>query len=211
MSKDIEALERLARLRESGALTEEEFQAQKAAYLVAGRPDGAEHWFTRAWRETRTMRLIFWGVGVATMIFVASAGAYWWSRGQALPAEPTGDEIQAALPEIAKRTPFAEARRRLAAAGFEPAPIVLGKSCPGGVCRAYPEVVDCVGMGTSPNDELYAPCVYRYRRTSDGAFLLVRSVGEYAPSVKQDVEFHSMGYLTEADAQQIRMIEDANR
>lgn len=215
LSKNIEALERLARLRETGALTEEEFREQKAALLTPSGAGGEEHWFAKAWRETRSMRLIFQVVGVAMLIFVAGAGVYWWSRAESLPevgeTEPATAGVAGALPEIKKGTPFAEARRGLAAAGFEPAPIFLGSSCPGGVCRAYPEVVDCVGSGTSPDSEVYAPCVYRYRRVADDAFILVQSVGEYAPAYQQDVTFYSMGYLTDADLQRIRLIEDGNR
>lgn len=214
MSKHVEVLERLARLRETGALTEAEFQEQKAALLRPGSAED-EHWFSKAWQETRSMRRIFQVVGVAMLIFVAGAGAYWWSRAESLP-ETQEMEVAAAgvtgtLPEIEKGTPFAEARRELAKAGFEPAPIFLGSNCPGGLCRAYPEVVDCVGMGTSPSDELYVPCVYRFRRPADGAFILVRSVGEYMPEIKQDVSFHAMGFLTEADAQTIRNLEEASR
>jgi hypothetical protein len=70
-------------------------------------------------------------------------------------------------------------------------------------------VVDRSGMGTNREEELYAPCIYRWRRTADGQEFLVQTTGEYTPN--QDVSFHSMGPLTAEDRQRIQNIEALNR
>jgi hypothetical protein len=118
------------------------------------------------------------------------------------PVEPAGR-----LPNVRQGVDYAVARRQILDAGFEPNPINLGPSCPGDVCNVYPEVIECSGMGVSPESAAYAPCIYRYRRASDGLEILVQSSGEYMPLQGQDVSFHEMGVLTEQDKRTIADIE----
>jgi len=71
------------------------------------------------------------------------------------------DTPMLALPPLVAGQPFADARQQLIAAGYVPMPINLNAECPGGLCQAYPEVMECSGMGASPDAQLYAPCTLR--------------------------------------------------
>ena len=114
------------------------------------------------------------------------------------------------LPSVVKGEPFAQVRQQLTAAGYTPLPINLNGDCPGGLCQAYPEVMECTGMGTSPEDELYAPCTMRFLREADGAWIIVRTTGEYMPDYGQDVSFHDMAVMNDADRETVANIESYN-
>lgn len=115
------------------------------------------------------------------------------------PSAPTSEAPILALPTLVSGIPFAKARQQLIAAGLSPMPIKLNGECPGGLCQAYPEVMECVGMGSSPDSAVYAPCTLRYRRDADGAWVIVRTTGEFLPEYNQDVDFHDMAVMNVED------------
>lgn len=127
----------------------------------------------------------------------------------AMPAgSPTTDPAPIlGLPPLVSGLPFAQARQQILEAGLSPMPINLNGECPGGLCQAYPEVIECTGMGSSADDALYAPCTLRYRRAADGAWIIVRTTGEYLPDYNQDVEFHDMAVMNAQDRGTVTEIE----
>lgn len=125
----------------------------------------------------------------------------------AAPAAPPNTTAELSLPLLAPGQTFAQVRQQLISTGYAPVPIKLHGECPGGMCRAYPEVVECMGMGASAEAELYAPCTLRYRRLTDGAWIIVRTTGEYMPEHSQDVEFHDMAVMNVQDQSAVAEIE----
>lgn len=111
------------------------------------------------------------------------------------------------FPPVVKGEPFAQARRQLIAAGYAPLPINLNGNCPGEMCEAYPEVMECAGMGVNPQDELYASCMLRFIREADGAWIVVRTTGEYMPDYAQDVDFLDMAVINDVDRETVANIE----
>ena len=77
------------------------------------------------------------------------------------PTAPLNATAELTIPLMAPGQPFAQARQQLISTGYAPVPIKLNGECPGDMCRAYPEVMECMGMGASPEAELYAPCTLR--------------------------------------------------
>ena len=123
-----------------------------------------------------------------------------------LPETPSEGQVPG-LPALVSGTPFAQARQQLIAAGLSPMPIALSGECPGDICQVYPEVIECVGMGSSPDNAVYAPCTLRYRRDADRAWIIVRTTGEYLPDYNQDVEFHDMAVMNAQDRRTLAEIE----
>ena len=87
MRNKIEALERLAKLKTDGVLSDAEFHAQKTALLAGKDPAPSPTWRAR-WREgrekSRAVRRFFrwfWGLQLAAILL---AGIYFLSRGQTL-------------------------------------------------------------------------------------------------------------------------------
>lgn len=183
--------------------------------------------------DRRPIRKVTLWVGAAVMLSVVAAGVIFAAQNQSdhppavpliaastesspepapekalqtpsRPIEPAGR-----LPNIRQGVDYAVARGEILEAGFEPYPINLGSSCPGDVCNVYPEVIECSGMAISPESAAYAPCIFRFRRASDGLEILVQSSGEYMPSYGQDVAFHEMGVLTQQDRRTIAEIEQS--
>lgn len=117
MTDTVEALERLARLKSAGMLTEREFQGQKAILLGSATPRPAtpmtfgEH-FAEGRRKSRGVRRFFrwfWGIQFVAILLV---GIYFLTRGWTLheatdardahqTAKAANEEITPAQPEAA--------------------------------------------------------------------------------------------------------------
>lgn len=90
MSKDIEALERLARLRESGVLTDEELQIEKAKLLgerpaLSGR--SASTLVGKGWEGTWPPRAVIVGIGTASIAIVLAVAGYRWVQAETRPSD----------------------------------------------------------------------------------------------------------------------------
>lgn len=129
----------------------------------------------------------------------------------AAPAAPSYSTAELSLPRLAPGQPFAQARQQLISAGYAPMPINLNGECPGNLCQIYPEVMECVAtwsMWVSADRDLHAPCTLRYRREADGAWIIVRTAGEFIPALgSQDVEFHDMAVMNTHDQRMVMEIE----
>lgn len=129
----------------------------------------------------------------------------------AAPTAPPYTTAELSLPRLAPGQPFAQARQQLISAGYAPMPINLNGECPGNLCQIYPEVMECVAtwsMWVSADRDLHAPCTLRYRREADGAWIIVRTAGEYIPVLgSQDVEFHDMAVMNAQDQRMVTEIE----
>jgi hypothetical protein len=84
MTERIEALERLARHRAVGAISEAEFEAKKAA-ILAEQPAGTfmERWRQGRGQRRRVNRVIFW-IWLVVAVGILLAGIYILTRGAAL-------------------------------------------------------------------------------------------------------------------------------
>ena len=87
MADRYEELEKLQRLRESGALTEDEFQAEKSKLLARGAdaPDGADP-------GSQVRRLI--ALGVVILVLIAAV-VVWMARGHDRSSEPAANASEA--------------------------------------------------------------------------------------------------------------------
>ncbi|RVT92988.1 SHOCT domain-containing protein [Sphingomonas crocodyli] len=108
MTDRIEALERLARLKTEGVLTDAEFEQQKQFLLGQGAPSASSiepepepmgAWAT-SWHQTRGMRRVFrwfWGIQLLAIVLI---GAYFLLRVLISEPRPTADaaETNAAAP-----------------------------------------------------------------------------------------------------------------
>lgn len=129
----------------------------------------------------------------------------------AAPTAPSNTMAELSLPRLTPGRPFAQARQQLISAGYAPMPINLNGECPGNLCQIYPEVMECVAtwsMWVSADRDLHAPCTLRYRREADGAWIIVRTAGEFIPALgSQDVEFHDMAVMNTQDQRMVMEIE----
>lgn len=109
MTNKIETLERLAKLKIDGLLSDEEFVAQKTALLASEGSSSVPTWRAR-WQEgrekSRGVRRFFrwfWGLQLAAILL---AGVYFLSRGQRLQdARDAASAGQAAVANVAAALP----------------------------------------------------------------------------------------------------------
>jgi hypothetical protein len=96
MSSRYDELERLQRLRESGALTDEEFQAEKRRLLGHETIAPAEDEAMEAWAEPGSRRPLYILIGGAALIFAVAAGLW---LGNLVDLGGTGDVGNVSLPQ----------------------------------------------------------------------------------------------------------------
>jgi hypothetical protein len=96
-------------------------------------------------------------------------------------------------PKIAAGASYAAARQALIRHGFSPVPVLTretGSDCPGGLCRTFPEVLDC--------SQGLMHCAYLYRDAT-GAYWQAFSVGEDAAPPYPRIAYAGLRRATPGD------------
>lgn len=117
----------------------------------------------------------------------------------ALPAaHAAADAAPSKAPQIPDGASYSAARQTLIRHGFSPVPIQkreTGSDCPGGMCRTFPEVLDC--------SQGLQHCAYLYRDAA-GAYWQAFSVGEDRAPPYPRVAYAGLRRATRSDLEGLK-------